>query len=135
MWEPWHEAALKAAAEGRGAPSLEEVTAASEAFFEGLFSTKVLEYVDEIRRNLSSCGVAEQLAVEEGRASAEQATRPLAVRLAATRAPSPGGGGLPRALTLTLSLTLTLTRRRWPSPCSRARTSRCARPRSSSSSS
>ena len=73
MWEPWHEAALKAAAEGRGAPSLEEVTAASEAFFEGLFSTKVLEYVDEIRRNLSSCGVAEQLAVQEGRASDEQA--------------------------------------------------------------
>lgn len=33
----------------------------------------MLEYVDEIRRNLSSCGVAEQLAVTEGRATAEQA--------------------------------------------------------------
>ena len=42
VWEPWHEAALKAAAEGRAAPSLDEVTAASETFFEGLFSTKVL---------------------------------------------------------------------------------------------
>jgi DNA polymerase epsilon subunit 1 len=73
VWEPWHEAALKAAAEGRAAPSLDEVTAASETFFEGLFSTKVLEYVDEIRRNLSSCGVADQLAVTEGRATAEQA--------------------------------------------------------------
>ena len=44
VWEPWHEAALKAAAEGRAAPSLDEVTAASVTFFEGLFSTKVRPY-------------------------------------------------------------------------------------------
>ena len=33
----------------------------------------MLEYVDDIRRELSSCGAAEQLAVLEGRATREQA--------------------------------------------------------------
>ena len=75
VWEPWHEAARRAAAEGRGAPRLDEVAEAASTFFDGFFSTKVLEYVDEIRRDLSSVGAADQQAVAEGRASQEEAQR------------------------------------------------------------
>lgn len=52
---------------------------AASTFFDGFFSTKVLEYVDEIRRDLSSCGAAEQLAVAEGRATTDEAERAFPV--------------------------------------------------------
>lgn len=75
VWEPWFEAAKAAAANGRPAPSPEEVAAATHVFFDDFFSMKVLEQAYDIRRMLGSSGAFEQQALEEGTASQEDKAR------------------------------------------------------------
>ena len=98
--------------------------------------------MDEIRRNLSSCGVAEQLAVQEGRASAEQAAVAFPVlpgshlemrspalefvklvshlaSLEPSPSPSPPHPHLTLSLALALALALTLTPSQTPGPTPR----------------
>jgi DNA polymerase epsilon subunit 1 len=73
--EPWTKAALEAEADGREAPSREEVEEHAAKFFDEFFAMRFIEEVHAIRKAIPSTGEAERIAVREGSASQEVVER------------------------------------------------------------
>jgi len=73
--EPWMLAANDAEAQGRPAPSSEEIERKTVSFFDTIFSRKLLEEVDQIRRTIPSTGEAERISLREGTATDEVIAR------------------------------------------------------------
>jgi len=73
--EPWSQATIEANAAGFASPPREALDSAAITFFEGVFATKVLEFVHDIQRTISSSSAREALLVREGSASQAEVDR------------------------------------------------------------